>query len=436
MFRIGIRREDKTDQERRAPLAPHHVRQLIKDNVVEIYVERAEQRVYSHDEYENAGAKVVDDLPECDLIMGVKEIPVSRLHAGKPHLFFSHTIKGQEYNMPLLQSILDQNCTLMDYEVVTDEQNRRLVFFGVQAGQAGMLNSLWSLGQRYQNLGIETPFKHLRQAKTYPSLDEAREAVSAVGEMIRREGLPKQITPFICGITGYGKVSQGAQEIYDLLKPETVHPEELSKMRDGTLFSSANRVYKTVFKEEHFVKRIDNTEPFNLQEYFSTPELYTSSFAQHFPYLNCLINAIYWDDRYPRLITWEDLTTILEKNYPLAVVGDITCDIDGSIQFTVEATEPNNPVYVINPDSRKPQYGFEGDGIQMMTVDILPTAIPRDSTNAFGDMLVPFIPGLAKTDFTLPFDKLNCPPEFKRAIIAHQGKLTPEFTGLEEFLKK
>lgn len=181
MFRIGIRREDKTDQERRAPLAPHHVRQLIKDNVVEIYVERAEQRVYSHDEYENAGAKVVDDLPECDLIMGVKEIPVSRLHAGKPHLFFSHTIKGQEYNMPLLQSILDQNCTLMDYEVVTDEQNRRLVFFGVQAGQAGMLNSLWSLGQRYQNLGIETPFKHLRQAKTYPSLDEAREAVSAVG---------------------------------------------------------------------------------------------------------------------------------------------------------------------------------------------------------------------------------------------------------------
>ncbi len=434
MASIGIRREDKTDQERRAPLAPEHVQQLVNDNAIKVFVESSSTRIFKDSEYGSAGAEIVDELPPCDLVLGVKEIPVGRYLEGKPHLFFSHVIKAQPYNMPMLKHILDQNCTLLDYEVVADESGRRLIFFGVQAGQAGMINSLWSLGKRWQVFGYETPLAELRQARTYDSLASAKEHLRQVGEKIRSEKLPSTLLPFTCGVAGYGSVSKGAQEILDILEPEEISPEELENL--DQVNENDAKIYKVVFEEKHLVSRIENPDQFDLQEYYNHPELYRTKFAGYLPHLTMLVNAIYWEPRYPRLVTNDQVKAILNGiiNPKLTVIGDVTCDVQGSIECTEKATMPENPVYVVDPRKGELIDGFKGDGLQMMTVDILPTEIPLESTIAFGDMLMPYLPQLANLNYEDSLENLNLPPAFEKAIIAHRGQLTPNYSYLEKSL--
>ena len=148
MKKIGIRYEDKYVMERRVPLVPAHIKKLIAEEGLEFSVETSAKRVYSDEEYEAVGASITDDLGDCHVIFGVKEIPVDRLESDKTYIFFSHVIKGQPHNMPMLKRLMELNCTLIDYERVVDEMGKRLIFFGRYAGLAGMINSLWSLGQR------------------------------------------------------------------------------------------------------------------------------------------------------------------------------------------------------------------------------------------------------------------------------------------------
>ncbi len=435
---IGIRREDKTEQERRAPLAPQHVQNLVVNHGLRVIVERSPHRIFPEQDYQRAGAEIVDELPEVDLVLGVKEIPVGRLQSGRPHLFFSHTIKAQPYNMPLLQRFLDDKCTLLDYEVVTKDNGRRTIFFGVQAGQAGMVNTLWSLGQRWKALGYDTPFAELKQAIEYDSLDDARDAIRAVGEKVRSEGLPEGLGPVVCGISGYGSVSKGAQEIYNLLNPDLIPAEKLTQFsRENQLDSK--KLYLVVFYERDMVTPADPGAQFELQEYYDQPEKYRAAFSQYLPHLTLLVNAIYWEPRYPRLVTWDDLAALLRPgNEPrLTVIGDITCDPQGSIESTIRPTLPENPVYVVDPDTRSETDGFAGKGMQMMTVDILPAEIPKESTVAFGDMLMPYMPKLAAADFSKPYEELvgELPEDFRNAMIAHQGALTPPYEYLRDALK-
>jgi len=434
MASIGIRREDKTDQERRAPVAPEHVQQLVNDNALKVYVESSTKRIFNDSEYGSAGAEIVDELPPCDLILGVKEIPTGRYLEGKPHLFFSHVIKAQPYNMPMLKHILDLNCTLLDYELVADENGRRLIFFGVQAGQAGMINTLWSLGKRWQEFGYDTPLAELRQARTYDSLASAKEHIRNIGERIKADGLPSILLPFTIGVAGYGSVSKGAQEILNLLGPKEINPEELENLQ--LTKEDKETIYKVVFKEEHLVKRIENPEQFDLQEYYNHPELYKSQFSNYLPHLTMLVNAIYWETQYPRLVTNDQVKAILNGiiNPKLTVIGDVTCDVKGSIECTEKATMPENPVYVVDPRKGEIIDGFKGEGLQMMTVDILPTEIPLESTIAFGDMLMPFLPQLANLNYVDPLESLNLPKAFKNAITTHRGQLTPGYVYLEKSL--
>lgn len=429
---IAIRHEDKYLMERRAALTPKHVKKLVEQGI-RVLVEHSPKRVFTDEEYRQAGAVVTNNISEASLVFGVKEMPLDYFEAGKTYVFFSHTIKGQEYNMPLLKNMMNSKINLLEYEKITDDQGRRLIFFGRFAGLAGMINALWSYGQRMERLGLSTRFHSLKQAHNYNSLEEAKAAIQKIGNHIKEAGLDPKAGPLVIGITGYGNVAKGAQEIADLLPVEELTPAELlEKSTQNKL--NLQVVYKVVFKEEDLSAPIDSSSSFDLQDYYQNPQNYKNQFEKYVPHISILMNCMYWDDRYPRIVTKNFLEQLYKTQHRLKVIGDVTCDPDGSIEATHIGTAIQDPVFVYNPKTRKPTMGFEGEGLLIMAVDILPSELPRESSQAFGDVLVNYVEALANTNFDKAFDELDMPAEFKRALILHQGNLTPDFAYMADFL--
>jgi alanine dehydrogenase len=428
---IGIRHEDKYVMERRAPLTPKHVERLIKHKKLDFVIQSSEKRVFTDEEYIKAGAKVAKDLKKCGVIFGVKEMPEWFFEEEKTYVFFSHVIKGQPYNMPMLRKMMEMKCNLIDYERVVDEQGKRLIFFGRYAGLAGMINSLWSMGLKLKEAGFNTPFLHIKQAHHYHSLAEVREVISAVGQEIAEKGLPEELRPFTVAFTGYGNVSQGAQEIIGLLPVKEISPEKLLALKRRSKLPD-NLIYKVVFKEEHLVEPVDENEDFDLQEYYSSPEKFKGKFEKYIPHIDMLINCVYWDARYPRLVTKDYLEKLFAAGTPkLKVIGDISCDPDGSVECTAKGTEIEDPIFVYHPDTRTHTMGHKGDGVLVMAVDILPAELPRDSSLGFADVLVNYVKAIADCDFQEDFLTLDLPNAIKSALILHRGELTPHYKYLE-----
>ncbi len=213
-------------------------------------------------------------------MLGIKEMPKDYFRPGGAYVFFSHTIKGQPYNMEMLRNLVDRRCTLLDYERVEDEQGRRLIFFGRYAGIAGMIDTLWTLGRRLEALGHETAFRELKPAHEYADLDAAKAAVSAVGRRIAAEGLPDFLRPMAVGFTGYGHVSRGAQEVFDLLPHVEVEPDRLEDFIESG-DSPGDRLAKVVYREEHLVDRAEPSGAFDLQHYYDHGDQYRSRFEPH-----------------------------------------------------------------------------------------------------------------------------------------------------------
>lgn len=432
---IGIRHEDKYKMERRAPLTPSHVARLIKEKKLDFIIQSSPKRVFTEQEYLEAGALIAENLNACSVIFGVKEMPLSFFEPGKTYVFFAHVIKGQPYNMPMLKKMMELKCNLIEYERIVDEQGKRLIFFGKYAGLSGMINSLWSLGQRLQRQGIVTPLLKISQAHTYHSLAEARKVVSEVGQEIAEKGLPKEILPLTIGFTGYGNVSIGAQEIAGLLPIKEISPEQLLSLSSNPNLPD-NIIYKIIFKEEDLSEPIDKSQPFALHDYYSNPEKYQSQFEKYIPHLTVLMNCMYWDSRYPRIVTKDYLEQLYAAGEPkLKVIGDITCDADGSIECTHKGTEIEDPVFVYDPFDRKPVFGFEGRGILVMAVDILPSELPRDSSYGFADALMPFVKAIAQADYDASLEDIDLPHAIKKALILHKGELTPSYKYIENFLE-
>lgn len=428
---IGVRREDKSIWERRVPITPAVAQALLRQQV-QVMVQPSSQRAFSAQEFERDGAVMREDLAACPIVFGIKEIPAAAFVSGQAYMFFAHVIKGQAYNMPMLQTLLDLNCTLIDYEKVTDDTGRRLIFFGWHAGVAGMLETLRALGQRLAVQGLVTPFAALRRAYDYHDIAEAREAVKVVAEAIRCDGLPAELRPLTIGVAGYGNVARGAWEILDLLPVQRVEPDELARLAGR---ADDHTLYVTTFREEHMAVPLTPGAAFELQEYYAHPERYRAAFEPYLPHLSVLVNAIYWEPRYPRLVTKEYLRTAWQAGAPkLRVIGDISCDIDGAIECTVKSTEPGEPDFIYHPLTGAVQDGVTGDGVLVMAVDILPAELPRDASDYFAAVLSPYVPALAATDYTTSFDELALPPEIKRAVIVHRGELTPAYAYLQRYL--
>lgn len=431
MIKIGIRREDKNRWERRVPLVPEDVKDLIKNYSIDVVVQSSNIRVFKDAEYTKIGAKVSESLSSCNIIFAIKEIPSHLFEPEKTYIFFSHTTKGQPHNMPMLKRMIELGCQLIDYEKIVDENGKRLLAFGRFAGIAGMIDSLWALGKRLDWEGIPNPFSEIKQTIAYESLEDAKRAVSCVGEKIKNQGIHNSLCPFICGFSGYGNVSKGAQEIFDYLPVKEVTPESLSSVFDSP---SCNLLYKVVFKEEDMVEPINSDQCFVLQDYYAHPEKYKARFHSYLPYLTMVINGIYWEEKYPRLITKEHLKKLYANKPRLRIIGDITCDIEGSIECTLRYTLPDNPVYVYNPFEDHIINGFEGLGPVVLAVDNLPAELPLESSIYFSKRLKPFVPEIAKANYKVSFEECELSSSIKNAMILYQGKLTPRYKYLEKFL--
>jgi alpha-aminoadipic semialdehyde synthase len=399
---------------------------------IEFVLEPSNQRAFSEDEYDIEVTPLKGSgVP---VVIGIKEMPIDIFEKDVVYIFFSHTIKGQASNMPMLKQIMDVGATLIDYERVVDNNGRRLIYFGNWAGMAGISDTLRVLGERLDVLGVKpNPFAGMKTTLEIRELDELKEEFELLGNRIKDQGLPEELTPFVIGFAGYGNVSRGAQEIFDILPNKTVSPENLD-----LLPPESNLLYKCVFKEEHMVEPKDTSVEFDLQDYYKNGKSkYVGVFQKHLPHLTVLMNCIYWTNKYPRLVTLD----FIRKHWKsddriLQVVGDISCDVKGAIEFTVQCTSADRPAFTYIIDKSKAEIGVEGEGPVVMAVDNLPCELPRESSTSFSETLLDFIPGLASADFTVPFSDLELPREFKDAVIVYRGKLTEKFQYLEQYLPK
>lgn len=439
---LGVRREDKNKWERRVPIAPRHVQQLVSQGL-RVVVQPSNRRVFHDEEYRAAGAEVKEDLSECRAICAVKEVPVELLLPGRTWCFFSHTIKAQPAGMPLLDAILEKKIRLLDYECITSTGVRggpRLVAFGEFAGCAGAIDFLRGLGERFLALGFSTPLLHIGSAFMYPSLDEAKRAVSMAGEAIRQNGLPLPLSPFTVVFTGTGNVTRGALEIFKLLPHEMVEPSKLPEIcsRTGSRQLDSHKLFLSTARAEHMVRRRDGGK-FDKAHYYAEPDHYEPTFQDSvLPYCTVLVNGMYWDARFPRLFTHEDLHRhVVSGRDRLLGVCDITCDADGSVP-TRQFSSIEQPFYIFNALDEQVSTCLDGPGVLFHAVDHLPSELPREASEHFGDCLLPFLPALAteraptspRSDAEFSLSVL--PEPVRGAIVAEGGALTKHYKYIQQ----
>ncbi|XP_073974901.1 lysine ketoglutarate reductase/saccharopine dehydrogenase [Rhodnius prolixus] len=440
---IALRREDQSVWERRASLAPLNVRKLTRAGV-KVIVQPSNRRAYPTQAYLSAGAVIQEDISEASVIFGVKQVPVDLLLPNKTYCMFSHTIKAQESNMPLLDAILEKNIRLIDYEKLVDESGQRVVAFGKYAGVAGMVNILHGLGLRLLALGHHTPFMHVGPAHNYRNSSMARQAIRDAGYEIALGMMPKSIGPLTFVFTGSGNVSQGAQEVFQELPHEYVPPEMLQKVAEHGVNT---KVYGCEVRRRHHLERKDGGG-YDHDEYDKYPSRYVSTFSKKIaPYASVVVNGIYWAVDSPKLLTLPDAKALLRPtNTPwlacsegapplphrLLAICDISADPGGSIEFMNECTTIDTPFCLYDADSNKDTKSFKGPGVLVCSIDNMPTQLPRESTDFFGDLVLPFAIDIIQSDATKPLEEHNFMPAVHNAIIASNGKLTRNFEYIQE----
>jgi len=430
---IGIRREDKNIWERRVPLTPADIVELRRTHDLTFAVQRSPNRIFPDAEFRDAGAELRDDIPDTDVVLAVKEIPTALLRPRKTYVYFAHVIKGQAHNMPMLRRLLELETTLIDYEKIVDDHGRRLIFFSIHAGYAGMIETLWCTAHRLAAQGVQTPLLEVKHAYEYANLAEAQAHLREIGVAIAHRGLGDLKRPLTIGVAGYGNVARGCHEILACLPVTEVLPADLAEaslrpVADGPILA-------VTYREEDMAAPRAAGADFDLQEYYDHPERYAGTFDRHLPLLDVLVNGTYWDARYPRLITREWVTAHYGPGTPprLQVIGDISCDIGGGVEVTVKATMPDDPCYVWQPDGTV-HFGVKGVGPVIMAVDNLPCELPREASEYFSRVLHGMVPALAACDWTRDFADLDLPRALKSAVIVHKGQLTPSFEYLQTYL--
>ena len=430
---IGIRREDKNEWERRVPLVPGDVLELGDKYGIKTIIQPSKIRIFSDEEYRKVGAEINENLKPADAIFAIKEIPPQVLEHGKTYLFFSHTIKGQPYNMTMLKRLMELECNLIDYELIVGRKDNRLITFSRYAGFAGLIETLHAFGRKMELNGYATPFAEIKQAYQYDSLEEAKKHIRKIGAMISENGIPKELSPLTVGFLGYGNVSKGAQEVFDLLPFKTVQADQLEQSIDK-IAADNHCLFKIVFKEEDIVKPLSGT--FNLQNYYDHPERFSSVFNNYLPNLKILINCIFWTEKFPRFVTKENL----KKSLPLIqksgikVIGDISCDINGSIEITKEGTMPDKACYTYDAENDSFVDGIKDNGITVMAIDNLPCEFSREASSSFSGELKSFVSDIITADFREDYNEIKLPYEIKKAIILYNGRLTEEYEYMNQFL--
>lgn len=398
MTKIGIIKEGKVPIDKRVPLTPQQAK-YIKDNFnVEVFVQTSDIRCFSDDDYRNAGLPIVDSVDDCDIILGVKEVPIDKLIPNKTHFFFSHTIKKQDYNRDLLRSILDKKIRLVDWETLTNESGNRIIAFGRWAGIVGAYNGIWTFGKRYN-------LYNLRRAHECFDYEDLKTEFKKI-----------KLPNIKIALTGGGRVAKGAMEVLLGAGISQVTPHDfLTERFDEPVFTQLN--------SRDYNKRRAGGE-FLRNEFYKSPELYEGDFLKYTKVTDLLIACAFWDPAAPVLFHRED---IIKDDFDIKVIADITCDIEGSIPSTKKPSTIDDPIYDYNPTDNEVEQALTDEGnITVMAVDNLPCELPRDASESFGNELVNnVIPHL------LGGDEKGV---IQRATITNEGHLTGKYSYLQDYV--
>lgn len=341
--------------------------------------------------------------------------------------------------MGLLDALLEKNIRMIDFECIRENKEdnpQRLVAFGRYAGIAGAFDFFRGVGEFLLQKKLQTPFIFLGSSYMYEDYDAMKEALVKVHKNIAKSGTPKQFSPMVFAVTGTGRVAQGIIEVLAQLPHVFVEPDELHKVKDT--FDN-KKIIISQFTCKDLVKHKEGKELLK-SDYYSHPNNYESKFMDYLPYIHFLINGIYWEAKYPRVISTSDLRdAVLENRSSLLGVCDISADYMGSIEFTSRFTSIENPFLLYEPIKEEFYETFQeatDRTILFHSVDHLPAEMPKEASNHFGEKLMPFVKAVALSDFSLPFELQNdLPPEIKKAVICCHGKLTPSYEYIAELRK-
>lgn len=358
--KIGILREAKFPPDARVPLIPEQIKQLQeKYPDVKIVVQPSNGRCFADYEFEDLGIPLQENLSDCDVILGVKEVPYDLLISNKAYLFFSHTIKKQQQNRKLLQTLVKKNIQMIDYECLKDENDNRVIAFGRWAGIVGAHNAIWTLGQR---LG-EAHLKRAKDCRDYHALK------------LQYKGL--QIPPVKIIVTGTGRVGKGAVEFLRDVKIKQITKDEF-------LNYTYNEAVFCVLDSDDLYDRISDGG-FDRKEFHHHPELYTCAFMKYAGKCDVLINCIFWNPTAPLLFTKDDMR---EKSWRTKVIADVSCDVNGAVPATIRSTTINEPVFGYDVNSEMEIAPYIPESIDIMAIDNLPNELPRSASEEFGNFLI------------------------------------------------
>ena len=446
---IGIIREGISKKgERRVAVTPEYAKKIVEWGhrlIVQPAVNPKTgeiKRAFPDVLYKHAGAEISEDLSPADVIFGLKEIHPSRILPGKAYYFFSHTHKGQLKNRHMLKALVENKVTLVDYELITNENNNRLITaFGFNAGYAGMVDSLWTLGKRLKSKGIHNPFELISQSVEEEHLYKAKENFAHVAHKIESKGTPKKLPPVIVCFLGRGKTAKGAREMFDILPHEEITIDQLEDVYNNgsrnklyVLHISRDVIYRLKKSAVKFKDEYEKLTPRDKRNFYNqNPELFESNLDNVLPYITVLMNCIIWSPKYPRTVTIKMMEEIYSEHKTLQVIGDITCDPNGSIEFSKE-TWIDNPVYIYDPLTKKIKEGFDGTGIAVMAVTNLPCEFSADASMQFSEDLSPFLKSIITADYKGQFNNSGLEPEIEKAVILWNGKFTERFSYMINFL--
>ncbi len=395
MLKIGLIKEGKTPPDNRVALTPAQCKWIQENKSISIVVQSSPTRCYSDAEYSKAGIEVKEDVSGCDILFGIKEVPVGMLIPGKKYFFFSHTRKLQLYNQKLLQSIITQKITLIDYECLEHEDGTRLIGFGFFAGVVGAHNGMMAYGNRTGSYSLHRVYKK----RNFQELIHTYFGLK----------LPKVKVV----VTGSGRVAHGILEIMNLMEIHEAEPDEFK----NTQF--AYPVYVHLKGSDLYVNKL--TGKYTRKEFHEHPELYKCLFEEYISETDILLNGIYWYEKVPRLFQMEDMK---KDSFRIKTIADISDDKFGSVPCNLGENTMEDPVYGVDKNTGKRTVPYIEGSVDIMAVGNLPNELPRDASRYFGEQLIKYI----LDDLIAGSSKI-----IDDAMITDQGRLTDNFAYMKDY---
>jgi len=397
-MKIGIIKEYKSPPDKRVVFSPEKcVETLQKFPQVEFFIEKSDIRCFSDSEYEEMGLKVVNDLSNCDVLIGVKEVPIEKLIDNKKYFFFSHTIKKQPYNKKLLQQIIKKNIELFDHETIVDNNNNRLIGFGYYAGVIGAYNGLRAYGLKNHTFSIPKAID-LKDRQEFNSI-------------LKSLSIPNMKIL----LTGKGRVGSGTKEVLDFLKIKEVSAQDfINETYNESVYVNIDVL------DYNYSDSIENT----VSNFYNYPEKFRSTFSKFLSVSDIYFAGHYHNPKAPKLITLDD---IKNPDFNVQVIADISCDIDGPIASTIRPSTIENPTYGFHKEKLVECDFLDENALAVMAVDNLPCELPRDSSEMFGEMFLKYvIPSFFNND------QENI---LKNSKITSEGSLTDRFSYLSDYIQ-